>query len=211
LRRRGGRAPVAWLSMLALAACEGEFRFDERPDASDAAAIDAPPSGCATDVDCPLPSLHCNPDNGACIACLSDTHCTNAALPDCDPILHRCVECSAPRDCAADQTCELTTHRCIGACRECFQCPTSSRGCDESRRICVACVTNQDCVGSPNGTVCDPTNALCVECTSDNSCAPPRAICDRTRGRCVACLSAHDCAADAPVCDPSTWQCVTGH
>jgi hypothetical protein len=210
LKRRGGPASLASLVVLLLAACHGEFHFDEFADASDAAfESDARRTGCAIDADCPLPSLHCSPDTGACLACVSDSDCAGPTLLlNCDPLLHRCVECGSPRDCATGQTCEATTHRCVGTCRESVDCPAPSRGCDEGRRLCFACLVDQDCAGSASGPLCDKANALCVECTSNASCSSGAPQCDRTRGRCVECLSASDCAADAPTCDPTSWRCV---
>lgn len=206
-----GRARTAWtvFAGAAIVACNGEFRFDTqrgRDAATD--VVDAGAAGCTTDADCPLASLHCDPQSGACFACTSDTHCPTTT-PSCDPSLRLCVECETTRDCPQGKVCEPTTRRCLAACRESFHCATPTLGCDEPKGVCATCLVNADCRGSADGTRCDLTIDRCVECTDDVQCAAPTHRCNRTRGKCAECLSASDCTEPTPICDPNAFACVT--
>ena len=49
-------------------------------------------------------------DCGYCAACRFNSDCSGAT-PICDPLLHRCVECSDGRNCASG-CCDQSTHQC---------------------------------------------------------------------------------------------------
>src|SRR5437763_14838175 len=79
------------LAAFGLGACHVQLSFGA-PDAG---------GPCATDQDCPLKTLHCDPVSGQCLACVRNSDCTSASRPICDVALNRCVQCGADQDCAA--------------------------------------------------------------------------------------------------------------
>jgi hypothetical protein len=195
------------LVAFALGACGAEdWSFEE--DAGDAAArADSPDGGCTSDSDCKL--LHCDATSGQCVACVTDSQCTQIGLPFCYPKLERCVQCSVDADCGgAGQACQPTTHQCVTSCTSDGMCPNESL-CGPAH-FCVECVTDLDCFDGRGGLQpqeeCDTMIGECAECTSDAQC-PPSSVCDRTTDRCVGCLTNSDCPRDA-ACNPDVHMCV---
>lgn len=169
--------------------------------------------GCVTDGDCQLTPLHCEPQSGACVECLDQSHCQVPGLARCDAALHRCVECGVEQDCAEGWTCDTRTRRCALACTEDTQCPATAHGCDEERQLCEECETESDgeneheddCQFDPTRPFCS-ADTFCVACLTDADCSGGH--CDTLVGRCRECRDSRDCIAPA-VCDPSTYTCAT--
>lgn len=93
-----------------------------------------------------------------------------------------CVQCVADAQCSgATAFCDVATHVC-GPCERDFggagdgaACPEATPLCaltGPTAGICGRCATNVDCVGNPNGTVCDTTSGACGDtCIVDSDCA----------------------------------------
>jgi hypothetical protein len=61
---------------------------------------------------------------------------------------------------------------------------------------------NGNCVGNPNGGLCDPTDTTCKQCLQDADCGNPNLACDFSTGKCI---NAFTCPAiTVPTCDGST-------
>jgi hypothetical protein len=181
--------------------------FDDPVDAAPDSAPDAAftsPSGCASDRDCVLDGLHCDPSSGQCVACVTKDQCTEPGYGVCDFALNSCVECGADDDCGSG-TCEPMTHRCIPSCSDAGTCP-SGLFCDPGARVCIGCVSNGFC-DSRSAPVCDPSIDQCVQCVDSADCPSDRHVCDRTMGRCVECVNAQNCHT-GEVCDPTDRTCV---
>ena len=203
------RLGCAVTAAVALAACNGDYRFDlQSVAASDAGGDTALTNACATDIDCRLPNLHCDVISGACFECTLDDHCKTPGKPDCDTALHRCVECGASQSCARGQFCDPSTRVCLTSCHEGDQCAAPAIGCDGSRGACVTCTRDDHCVHAVSGHTCNRASGRCVQCDEDFECAAPTPLCERTSGACVACLAGSDCPSVAPLCNPSGWACV---
>lgn len=197
------------LAALAPAACQVMLRFDP-PDGSasrDATGVqDAPAThGCARDQDCPLPSLHCDPSSGQCLACVSDGNCASTAgRPRCDPALNVCVQCVGDLDCPAPGKCIRATQSCVKTCTASSDCGSGTIYCDDG--LCAQCDDDFHCTGAHS--YCDRAKDQCVGCFSDTQCAGDAAAphCNRTIGACVGCLTGSDCPAGM-ACDPTDWSC----
>lgn len=185
--------------LLAILGCRVTLRFDDQD------AAEAGTARCASDGDCHLSSLHCDPSSGQCVACVADVQCTAASRPRCDVALHRCVECGVAQDCGAGRLCEPTTRRCLQTCLSAADCPDDET-CDLADGICAECAVDGDCTASGRPH-CDPSLSRCVDCVDDEQCADPTRHCDRTVGHCVGCLSSNDCPS-AQLCDPASSTCV---
>ena len=71
----------------------------------------------------------------------------------------------------------------------------------------VGCQSNDDCLGSPDGELCDPDTGGCVHCLSDGDCLVPTPYCGG--GACVACAEDAQCTDPLlPFCDPASGTCV---
>jgi hypothetical protein len=200
------RAGIALAALVGLLACgQQTWSLDADSGAgSSGSEAGAPVTGCVSDGDCHIASLHCDPVSGQCFACVDDSQCTQAGLPRCDSASHQCVQCGVAGDCTSGQVCEPTSHKCLPSCADGGACP-SGLTCSQPRGVCVACTTNADCVsaGSP---VCDTGSGQCVQCVYDTQCAFPAPRCNQATGRCVQCLTAADCEEN--VCDPVTSTCL---
>jgi hypothetical protein len=197
--------------VVGIGACRGELRFDDHVldagAAGDALAESAVPSGpCTKDGDCGLATLHCDVDEGRCVACTSHAHC-GGPTPRCDPALHRCVGCTSSDDCTSPASCDPVTRQCLVACREEDDlCPNGLR-CNERIRRCAACGERSHCEGLGPSFTCDVLTGRCISCRTDASC--PQGRCDTFLGRCVGCLTAADCPESAPLCDIAAGGCVS--
>jgi hypothetical protein len=172
------------------------------------ARADASRGGCTSDADCPLPSLHCDAA-GQCVACVTDSQCTQPGLKRCDFMLETCVQCGDDNDCEPNQLCEVTSHVCVSSCMNNQVCPANEQ-CVQPRGLCVACQHNEDCANEKGPTsaplICNTAIGQCVECTSDLGC-PADQSCDQTTDRCVDCLTNFDCPPYA-FCNPNTHVCT---
>ena len=195
--------------------CNGRLDFGVRDGAGGGIAGKGGTSGsggsnaCATDADCRLSSLHCDPVSLACVACVDDRHCSVGGLARCDVGIHRCVACLGAADCPSGQTC-LAAH-CATTCVEGVA-PSPCSGatvCHDG--ICSACGDdNASCAGSTSTPLCLSPPAICVACRTDADCAASSPRCDPVRYVCVQCATAADCSGPTPICDPSTGGCTAG-
>lgn len=182
-------------------------RGDASRDITDAAAdTDSPSpslSQCRNQSDCARLGLglHCSlPDasTGTCVACITNSDCTDPVLSICDPTLNRCVQCDVVGNCRANEVCLAdVTHTCIPSCLNMQACPLRASYCDPTRNVCLGCRNDGDC---ELGQICDLSSGRCGECAADTDCHPkPFVTCDRTTSRCVECLRNSDCGRG--VCD----------
>jgi hypothetical protein len=89
--------------------------------------------------------------------------------------------------------------------------PQNTRFCDIANQRCVECLSNADCVGDPQGPVCNMMQGRCRECVVDNDCSQSP-VAQRCMGNnCqVVCSVNGDCAMDMgnPFCNTTTRTCV---
>jgi hypothetical protein len=103
--------------------------------------------------------------------------------------------------------------------------------CDESRHLCVQCLSAVDCpvtdaavyecyagacvsylpctnsLACPTGQVCDTDRTRCVECILDTDCAMAgKCVANRCR---ISCASDKDCTVANQLCDFGTGSCVS--
>jgi hypothetical protein len=184
-----------------VAACGGEFRFDER-GVKDAGS-QLGPQACVVDGDCRLGTLRCF-NAYECVECTQNADC--AGRPGgaiCRPDTHRCVGCVRNSDCAPGSKCEETSRQCIESCTEVGPaCKTKGTRCDDL--LCRACERNADCAG---GKLCNRPSGQCVACLDDGQCAGATPKCALNYGICVECLRARDCKTPSNVCDPDSNTC----
>lgn len=164
-----------------------------------------PSSGCVTDSDCRLGSLHCHPDLGQCVECRNDDDCAAADTPHCDTALFRCVGCTQDDHCPENSRCDALERQCAPSCETVTDC-VDAHACNNGR--CVACDRDFECheEDESSGPVCSVSGLGCVMCREDTQCPQPE-ICDVLTGRCVSCLSTADCD-EGSVCDPVSLECV---
>jgi hypothetical protein len=212
-------AALVPLVAFALGAC-GDEEWSFEVDAGDAddsggagARTDAPEGGgCTSDSYCNLSSPHCDTASGQCVACVTDSQCTQPGLQRCASMLEppRCVQCGVDADCGGPgKACQPATHQCVPACTSDQMCPENASHCDE-HGLCVACINDDDCYTGRGGPMesCDQTIGACVQsqCTTDLEC-PPMSVCDTNTNRCVGCLTNIDCPPNA-VCNQNDHLCV---
>lgn len=104
---------------------------------------------------------------GSGLGCTTSADCVGTAScigGACVPF----TSCNNSLDCATDQVCDPTSHRCV----ECA--------------VKADCSGAQECVAGSCVTI--------TPCTSDKQCTPLKQLCDTTLGRCADCLTAADCA-----------------
>jgi len=194
--------------VFSLAACNAQLDFHDVEDAADVGsdADDTPPSSCTT-AGCPLPSLHCDPTSGTCVACLADRDCPISVRGPlrCDRTQNLCVECNDNDDCRPYEHCVTESHRCAPKCSTpgpCF----ADFTCDVDKGICGECKTDADCAYDLHGHHCEPSSEQCVECLTETQC-PGDEYCDPASYRCVQCVRSTDCD-QGQACDPVTHSCV---
>lgn len=112
--------------------------------------------------------------------------------------------------CAEDPTCE---------CENDADCPEEAPGCDQTRRVCIACVIDAHCEEGKvcgggechtpcasdedcGGELCSTATHLCVECIASSDCQDvEKPYCLVDSGSCVECLANGDCTSDSePAC-----------
>ena len=128
-----------------------------------------PPEGCLDDADC-APGERCEirltdgccPPNAYCI--LTMPPCEGTCVP------HEPAECTADRDCGADQRCALDWDICAYNCGPMENCGPCVGTCVPIEE----CLDDADC---PDGTVCDLDDfgvcELPVDCGPDADCVSP--------------------------------------
>jgi hypothetical protein len=159
-------------------------------------------SGCSSDVDCHLSSLHCDSPNRTCVACTRDLHC-GAPQPRCELAQHACVQCLDGSDCTAGQTC--VSNRCTTVCASASVCPPDAPTCD-GRGLCIRCAHDGECDTS-SAPYCNLALGQCVACL-DNSQCPTAQLCHPYRQVCVRCVTSADCVGDRHICNPATGVCI---
>ncbi|MGD8862829.1 MAG: hypothetical protein PVI30_22645, partial [Myxococcales bacterium] len=159
---------------------------------------------------------------GACVECVGDAQCNDAAAPRCDTTTGTCVPCLENGDCSTSMQCRVAycdtgTKKCAlavdegascgaldvcnadGDCVDCIadgDCGSSAAPhCDTSSYSCVECTSSSHCT-TGSETRCDTGSNTCVECTSNSHCASRtdgRTRCNTSRGECVECTTASQC------------------
>jgi hypothetical protein len=172
--------------------------FDDFDDFDDVQRI-----SCASDVDCPVPSLHCDVQSGGCFECIVDSDCSEQLGHRCDA-LHRCSACLVDEDCELGATCDRVTRRCLERCHDLDDCALGAHYCDERREVCVVCTRDQEC-RERERPYCAAGGAECVQCRENDQCGP-FAYCDLDSGSCVGCRDSNDCLPPT-FCDPSFHEC----
>ena len=160
----------------------------------------AAPTACGNVAACPA-DLHCSDD--LCSQCASDADCGPSGLPRCDLTRHRCVPCVMTEDCEVGFACDSLANRCLKKCKTDGDCK-GLHGCDERRLVCYHCDEDNECDGSPLGSLCASDGSGCVQCRKDTDC--PNQHCDQLVGRCVACRDGLDCPSR--LCSPATFTCL---
>ncbi|AKV02276.1 hypothetical protein AKJ09_08939 [Labilithrix luteola] len=218
--RASASRSIAGGLLLALAACNAEFRFDERASVEDAGSRETSTAdvddgdetfACKADVDCAVPGLRCDVASGRCVACLEEAHCTLPSRAHCDLDTMECVGCLTHEQCGPRQRCEDVTHTCVDTCFDADDvCPTPGFVCDGSSHRCIECTYAANCASSPRRPYCETVTGRCVECLGNAQCPKDKPRCDRCAGRCVGCLGSNECGP-GQVCDPGTFTCVALH
>ena len=197
--------PVA-LVLAAGSGCDGhlDFRAKGGP-AGVAGGGTGGAGGCASDAECRLSSLHCEPVSRTCVACVDDRHCGTSGFPRCDTGLHRCVACLVATDCPAGQACRAA--HCVTPCADDTTPTTCPAGTACNSGTCSLCGDDGvSCVGSAMPFCLSPPG-ICAACRTDADCTAPTPRCDPVRYGCVACVTIADCPAAMPFCDPDTGSC----
>jgi len=102
---------------------------------------------CSNEEPCAKAGLHCNVDNGECLACLDDSYCKNG---------YRCSETDMGVQCVA--------------CIEHSDCTTTELpACNIYDNTCVECTNDSHCKEA-GLLACNTYNNTCVECTNDDHC-----------------------------------------
>jgi hypothetical protein len=176
---------------------------------ADAGATDAGAGPTCKDKDSSKPA--CNPDNGSCVACTTDSQC-GGTTPLC--VNNKCVSCTSGTDKITCANKDAKQPLCgpSGACVEC----TASGQCNGTTPLCAKnkCVKCGDATGdvtcankSSSAPAC-ATSGACVECTGSGNCkTQDKPACNTTKNVCVECTQNSDCGDKAPVCDQTTNTC----
>ena len=150
--------------------------------------------------------IHCA-DNGHCVYCLIDDHCTPGVgnTGKCDD-LKMCRRCDLDQDCVSAQRgkrCALSAQRCIPCKydRDCDKGPQNTGKCrlhyhdaELTTSRCNRCDVDADCLEAGLGARCDRADGRCVQCLEHADCAKGEGntgLC--IAGRCEGCLSPDDC------------------
>lgn len=194
--RQPERVVLAWLLWWAVAplACT----TDQMRSIDLLVSEPSAPADCFVPSDCPANKPLCA--LGLCVECSEDLHCD-----DKKPACHRgsCVQCVSARHCPAGSGCNLGLSICALSCVEPSDCAGQKDAqCDVSAGYCVACTSDEDCVGKK--AACQASTGRCVECSSDAHC--PNSLRCNAAARCVACLADADC--EQAVCDLADNACV---
>jgi hypothetical protein len=154
--------------------------------------------------DCSLnasPNQFCNLDSGVCGPCTSSDQCLdNDAGPVC--LRTGACGCQSSADCPITSGCGMG-----GVCGPACtldggpDCAAMQMTCDPVTRVCVACLTDQDCTTqTPYCTADIDAGNNCVECVSPDQCPSGMPGCNSFRNMCGSCFASTDCPASAPVC-----------
>jgi hypothetical protein len=153
---------------------------------------------CSVDLECT--SGHCL--NGKCVACKTNSHCSNAAgLPFCSA-QNTCVSCASSGGASActgnTSVCEPVSGRCV-ECADNASCTT-----DPNKAFCVA---NQ-CVGcgAPGATSTTVDGGI-LDGGTTSVCKGATPMCAAS-GSCVECLQNSECTADPDKAFCVANQCV---
>ena len=183
--------------------------------------------GCQNDIDCSN-GRRCELTTGLCVECLKDTdcdtlrrcvnqRCTNATtdggsesveLPE---FLPESKVCRADTDCSPEQTCNLSSGKCIP--KQGNQCKSDNDCAGDKYCVSGSCVpgrrTCQDNAGCQGGFDCRSGFCYRGKCQSNNDC-PAGEACDTLKQQCGP-ANAQDCTQtgcpSGQVCNSTTKQC----
>lgn len=121
-----------------------------------------------------------------------------------------------PSPCTDDTACPLAGLHCDVSSGTCVACASDDHcvgvsgrpRCDTALHRCVECGDNQDC---GNLSFCESSVHLCVRvCSEESGCVAPSKHCDESNQRCFECTSNSECKdAARPRCELLTGRCVT--
>ncbi|GJM26396.1 MAG: hypothetical protein DHS20C16_28110 [Phycisphaerae bacterium] len=209
---------VPALAMLVATGCQDPCNQAGVCDDSDACTTDTCTNvdGAAectnTPVDCA--GQLCNPDDGACVDCLADTDCDDAAFCNGDETCADDNTCAAGTDpCAEGESCDEEGDECVASCTDDASCDdglfcTGVETCD-SNGLCSSsgdpCAEGETC--NDDTDTCD---APAVDCNSNGDCEDGEECLDNV---CVEiavpdCNSNGDCPDDGLFCN-GTESCNT--
>ena len=200
---------------------------------------------CKKDADCTSSTAkYCSVKLGKCVACKTKADCTSTSYPYCLASTGSCVKCMQDTHCASSTTypfCDGTTGSCV-ACKNDANCKIGVQWGNKcikgSYSSSCGCKLNGDCVGNPNGLICDTSYSKCT-CTSDAQCkkapytkcgipntyssymycqkpctkdadCPSTALkCNVSSGKCGECFKDADCTSTTyKYCKVTTGKCV---
>jgi hypothetical protein len=152
---------------------------------------------CSGDLECT--SGHCL--NGKCVACKTNSHCSNAAgLPFCSA-QNTCVSCASS---GGSSACTGNTSVCEPVSGRCVECADNASCTTENKAFCVA---NQ-CVGcGASGATSTTVDGGILDGGTTSVCKGATPMC-ATSGRCVECLQNSECTADPDKAFCVANQCV---
>ena len=113
------------------AACENTT---SSPDLSAQVDMVGGTKNCRSDSDCPAATPMCAPDSRICVGCISSFETCGAGLT-CDETTHTCIPADPKQNCTRTSDCP----------RPGFD-PITAVACLVDAGMCVACVSNMDCV-----------------------------------------------------------------
>ena len=88
----------------------------------------------------------------------------------------------------------------ISGCLSASDCGGNTPVCRTSDHVCVGCLLNGDCSGTPSTPVCDPSAYVCEGCATSGDCSGSTPVCASASHTCVACVVSGDCPSGA-VCN----------
>jgi hypothetical protein len=124
--------------------------------------------------------------------CANDENCTSSALPACDPVAQKCVECLADKHCMSTFFPYCHNKDCV-ECLNHDHCNGPERPyCSASKR-CVECHSHADCKDASE-PFCED-NHFCMDCLDDSHCTDPATPYCHDDGNlgCVECETNDDC------------------
>ncbi|MDD4412483.1 MAG: type II secretion system protein [Patescibacteria group bacterium] len=124
--------------------------------------------------------------DGTC--CVSESLATTCAGNKCGMVTNNCgqsidcgtSQCNDSNPCT-DDICSATTHSCTNPTKNC-----GSQICRPSDGVCVGCLTDANCSGTPATPKCKTSTGTCVQCLDNTHCASYTCLkCSASTNTCV--------------------------
>jgi len=170
---------------------------------------------CFSDGDCLDPTAsYCAYASTTCVACTADLHCRNKTNCDATCINNQCSAAVPALSCPSK--CEISNGTC--GCMVNSDCPITAPNCNimRSPKLCVECISNQNCSKNTVNKVCNLANSRCQECVTNTDCAKSSGGSVCYSGQCIECLVPQDCPSYSQCngscinnkCTPRTCNCT---